>query len=97
MAVLIVGADSLGNIEENLRKLGMKEISHVTGRNTADRKNCTISPAIKLVLILTDFVNHNTAKVYKKQAKVCGCQLVCAKRSWSAIEKKIGDMGVMVT
>jgi hypothetical protein len=94
MEILIVGADNLGSIEKNLKLMDKAEIVHVTGRNTADRKCCSLSPAIKLVLILTDFVNHNTAKVYKKQAKLSGIPLICAKRSWSSIERKLCEAGL---
>lgn len=94
MEILIVGADNLGSIEKNLKLLDMAKIVHITGRNTADRKCCSLSPAIKLVLILTDFVNHNTAKIYKRQAKLSGIPLICAKRSWSSIEKKICEAGI---
>ncbi|MCE5286802.1 MAG: DUF2325 domain-containing protein [Pelosinus sp.] len=94
MDILIVGADNLGSIEKNLKLMDIAKIVHITGRNTADRKCCSLSPAIKLVLILTDFVNHNTAKVYKKQAKLSGIPLICAKRSWSSIEKKLCAAGL---
>ena len=94
MAILVVGADNLGNIEKNLKELNGTEIVHVTGRNTAHRKCCSLPPAINLVLLLTDFVNHNTAKVYKKQAKMSGVPVICAKRSWCAIEQKIGQAGL---
>jgi hypothetical protein len=94
MEILIVGADKLGGIEKNLKLINKAKIVHVTGRNTADRKCCSLSPAIKLVLILTDFVNHNTAKVYKKQAKLSGIPLICAKRSWSSIERKLCEAGL---
>lgn len=96
MQILIVGADNLGGIERNLKLINKAKIVHVTGRNTADRKCCSLSPAIKLVLILTDFVNHNTAKVYKRQAKLSGIPLICAKRSWSAIERKLCEAGLSI-
>ena len=93
MAILIVGADNLGNIEKNLQQFDIKEVVHVTGRNTINRRSCNLSSTITLVLILTDFVNHNTAGVYKRQAKVAGIPLAFAKRSWSSIREKILAQG----
>lgn len=93
MTILIVGADNLGNIEKNLQELDIKEVVHVTGRNTINRKSCKLPATITLVLILTDFVNHNTAGVYKKQAKVSGIPLAFAKRSWCSIKDKILEKG----
>ncbi|MDF2565018.1 MAG: hypothetical protein K0Q53_1413 [Massilibacillus sp.] len=93
MAILIVGADNLGNIEKNLEQFDITEVVHVTGRNTINRKSCKLSSAITLVLILTDFVNHNTAEAYKKEAKVAGIPLAFAKRSWCSIKGKILEKG----
>lgn len=92
MVIMIVGADNLGLIGENLRKLGITEIYHVTGRNVSDRKSCALSRSVELVLILTDYVNHTTARLFKHEAKSMGIPLICAKRSWRSIEEKISAL-----
>jgi hypothetical protein len=95
MAIIVVGADSLGTtIEGNLQKLGITEIAHITGRNVADRKTCNLSSSFKLVLILTDYINHNTAMNFKKFAKSKGIPFVCSQRSWHIIESKISKLGI---
>jgi hypothetical protein len=94
MEIMIVGADNLGLIGENLRKIGITEIVHVTGRNASDRKRGTLSPSVKMVLILTDYINHATALVFKNRAKSQGIPLICAKRSWCSIEKKICELNL---
>lgn len=92
MAIMIVGADNLGLIGENLRKIGIAEIYHITGRNVSDRKHCPLSRSINLVLILTDYVNHTTAQRIKSEAKALGIPLIFAKRSWRSIEQKMNRL-----
>jgi hypothetical protein len=92
--IMIVGADDLGLIEERLRECGVTEICHVSGRNCSHRKVCPIAQSVQLVLILTDYINHVTARNFKKAAKSRGIPIVCAKRSWCAIEEKITSLGI---
>lgn len=94
MSIVIVGADHLGSITDNLRRCGVHEICHVTGRNASDRKYGEISPSVNMILVLTDFVNHNTANNYKRLAKSRGIRVIFAKRSWSSIEKRIAELNI---
>lgn len=94
MTILIVGADDLGSIGDKLKECGVTKICHVTGRSCSDRKSCPIAQSVQLVLILTDYINHGTARNVKKVAKAKGIPLIYAKRSWRAIEKKISDLGI---
>lgn len=94
--MLIVGADDLGLIGDKLKECGVTDICHVTGRNCSHRKVCPISQSVQFVLILTDYINHSTARNFKKAAKSRGIPLVCAKRSWCSIKEKIGSLGINV-
>ena len=76
MSVMIVGADHLGNIKKNLQMYGMCDIDHMSGRMVSDRKKFSIPRSTSLVVVLTDFVNHGTAKNVKEQAKVQGVQTI---------------------
>lgn len=37
MSIVIVGGDYLGNIEKNLYAMGVKELTHISGRKPIDR------------------------------------------------------------
>lgn len=90
MSVFIVGGDRLGNISDNLKKLGFAQIIHEKGRKKIKKsKNIYIPGEAGLVIILTDFVNHNIAETIKKEAKSRAVPVVYAKRSWSAIAPKL--------
>jgi hypothetical protein len=95
MSVVIVGADHLGGIEKNLYSLGIKELIHITGRKAASQSKISIPKHTSFVLVFTDYVNHNTAKMIKAMAKIQDIPLVFAKRSWGAVEEKLMDSGVI--
>ncbi|MEW9673086.1 DUF2325 domain-containing protein [Ammoniphilus sp. 3BR4] len=84
MSLMIVGADHLGNIEEKLIEMGFGEVIHITDRKVQD-VNREIPEKINLILVLTDFVNHNLAKVIKQKAKEQSLPVYFTKRSWSSI------------
>lgn len=96
MSVLIVGADNLGRIEKELQDLGIYRIEHITGRNAVDKKKFNIPKATRLIVVLTDYINHNTAQNVKQLAKSKGIPLVFAKRSWSSIGQKLTGAGLSV-
>lgn len=95
MSVVIVGADYLGGIEKNLYSMGVTELIHITGRKAANRNKINIPKNTSFVLVLTDYVNHNTAKMIKAAAKTQEIPLLFAKRSWGAVEKQLMDSGVI--
>ncbi len=85
---MIVGADHLGSIAKNLESYGISGIEHIRGRNTSDRK-IKIPHATSLVVVLTDYVNHGTARHVKDKAKSLGVPAIFAKRSWSFLEEEL--------
>jgi len=90
MSVLIIGGDRLGNIGNNLKRIGFIQIVHEKGRKKV-RKNRSICipEEAGLVIVLTDYVNHNIAATIKRKAKDRAVPVLYAKRSWSAISKKL--------
>nr|WP_256205478.1 DUF2325 domain-containing protein [Calditerricola satsumensis] len=68
MTVLVVGADRLGNIEAFFRKQGYREILHVSGRKASDTA-IHIPSHVHMVVVFTDFVNHNLARVIKPKPR----------------------------
>lgn len=85
MSVLVIGADEITPIKAVLNDLGAEKITHWDARNEnrVNRKN--IPNDTKCVVMLTSFLNHNTMKKIKTQAKKRKIPLVCAKRSVSCV------------
>lgn len=83
-SLLIIGADHLGNIPQKLEEIGFKEVVHVSGRkvNMVKRK---IPEHIDVILIITDYINHNLSTVIKQKAKEQDITICYAKRSWPFI------------
>lgn len=90
MSLMIVGADHLGGIEDKLSAIGFHEVFHVTGRKVQAVKQ-EIPEKINLVLVLTDYINHNLAKVIKQKAKEQSLPICYAKRSWSSIYQALHE------
>ena len=88
MSVLIVGGDHLGSIPKELKKLGIDDVRHMSGRKkNAIKKGMPMT--MDMIIVLHDYVNHNLAHVTKKLAKESNIPVVFARRSWSSIYKKL--------
>ena len=91
MSIVVFGGDCLGNIEKNLYSIGVTVLLHITGRKPFTKSKNMIPKKTDLVLVLTDYLNHNTAKTVKLLAKEAEIPIVYAKRSWSSVEEKLKD------
>ncbi|MCY6484479.1 DUF2325 domain-containing protein [Clostridium aestuarii] len=90
MSLLVIGGDKLGNIKDNLKGSGFDNINHLSGRKKS-QKFYKIPEKTDVVLVLTDFVNHQMAKTIKKQIKSSDTKVLFAKRSWVHIEKTLKE------
>ncbi|WP_026675756.1 DUF2325 domain-containing protein [Alkalihalobacterium bogoriense] len=88
-SLLIVGADHLGKIPSKLEGIGFREVLHISGRKVQQVKK-EIPTHVDLVLVLTDYINHNLSTVLKKRANEQGIPICYAKRSWCSIYQAIG-------
>ena len=88
MSVTVVGGDYLGGIEKNLYAMGVTELIHICGRKSSGKK-IKFPRDTAFVLVLTDYVNHNTAQTVKSMAKARTIPVIFAKRSWSSVEEKL--------
>jgi hypothetical protein len=87
-SILVVGADHLGNMPEQLAHIGFDDVTHLSGRKCQMvRKG--IPEKIDAVLVLTDYINHNLTKVIKQQAKEQELPIYYAKRSWCSVQKAL--------
>lgn len=82
MVVLIVGADRLGNIQEQLCNEGAQEIIHWTGRCKTCIKKC-IPKRVQKIIVFCDYINHPLMGSIKKQAKKEGIPVTYTKRALS--------------
>ncbi|ADY57062.1 hypothetical protein Sgly_2791 [Syntrophobotulus glycolicus DSM 8271] len=82
MRVLIVGADRMGNITSKLRERGFEEITHWCGRSKTFWKK-SIPIDVAQVIIFCDFIDHNTMRNVRQQAKANDIPIVYSKRAIS--------------
>ncbi len=85
MSVLVIGADEITPIKAVLHDLGAQKITHWDARNENRVNKKNIPNDTRCVVMLTSFLNHNTMKKIKTQAKKRKIPLVCAKRSVSCV------------
>ena len=89
MSIMIIGADNLGNIKDNVKDIGFTDIIHLSGRSKGDFRSFQLPIDIDMILVLTDYINHTAMKVVKREAKDKNIDVVFAKRSWASIYKKL--------
>lgn len=85
MSVLVIGADEITPIKAVLYDLGAKKIEHWDARNENRVNRKPIPCDTECIIMLTSFLNHNTMKKIKTEAKKRKIPLVCAKRSVSCV------------
>ncbi|MCR8682524.1 DUF2325 domain-containing protein [Campylobacter sp. LMG 17559] len=85
MSVLVIGADEITPIKAVLTNLGAKNIEHWDARNENRVNRKPIPQNTECIVMLTSFLNHNTMKKIKTEAKKRNIPLVCAKRSVSCV------------
>lgn len=87
MSILVIGGDYLGNITQKLSGMGFDKIKHNPGRN---RRSVIIPRKTDVVLILTDYINHDLAYKVKEETREKGIKTVFARRAWSHIQSSLG-------
>lgn len=83
-SLLIIGGDNLGKITKKLEGEGFKEVIHLNGRKKK-MVHLDIPKKVDLILVLTDFINHNLLGVIKRKAHDQGIPICYSKRSWCSI------------
>jgi hypothetical protein len=90
-SLLIIGGDHLGKITKKLDEAGFKEVTHISGRKTQMVRK-VIPKKVDLILVLTDFINHNLSGAIKREANEQGVPIYFAKRSWCSIYEKLQNI-----
>ncbi|WP_026475768.1 DUF2325 domain-containing protein [Alkaliphilus transvaalensis] len=88
MKALLVGADRLGNIPSTLESHGIKEYIHWTGRKKGMRK-LDIPEKVDMVIVFTDFIEHNITEIVKQKAKQNKIPCVFSRRACSDLSKRL--------
>ena len=87
-SMLVIGGDRIGNISRKLADEGFNEVIHVNGRKKRMVQKI-IPRKVDLVLVLTDFINHNHSKVIKRMAQEQGVPICFSKQSWCSIYEEL--------
>jgi len=69
--------------------LGFDNIIHFKGRKKVKKRDLNIPREANLVVVLTNYINHNTAMLIKEKAKNQSVPVIYARRSWPCIAEKL--------
>lgn len=84
MSVLVIGGDEITSIKAVLKNLGCEKITHWDGRKeSVNHKD--LPQNIKCLVMLTNFLNHNTMRKFRNEAKKKEIPVICTKRSVSCL------------
>jgi len=89
MAILIVGADKLGNIDKEINIENDQEIIHWAGRSRVANKKYVLPCDVNMVIVFYDFINHNLMYLIKKQAKRNKVRVIYSKRNIIDLRRKL--------
>ncbi len=90
MNAVLVGADRLGNIPDSLAGFGIHIQRHVTGRSSSHQRSTPALPRdTDLLILFTDFLNHNAMKSYRNQAQLQGIPVIACRRSASCLVESV--------
>ena len=84
MAVLIIGGDKIDAVSSVVRNFSFDKVIHWDARKQSSVRK-EIPHDVKLVIMLTNFLNHNAMNKYKNEAKRKAIDFICAKRSESSV------------
>ena len=89
MSILVLGGDRIDPIRKILMELGVDDIIHWTARNQKNgrKKDKVIPSKVNMVLMLTNFLNHNAMKHYRAEAKTKDIPIVYATRNVECVKE----------
>jgi len=91
LSIFIVGADRLGNIANNLKESGCHSITHLKGRKNICMRKLQIPAGTDLILVMTDYIDHNIAHDIRSKAKRQSIPVLFSKRSWTYLFPKLKE------
>ena len=85
MKATVVGGDRLGNIPQLLQARGIGILRHVSGRGAGDHRRAALPRGTELLILFTDFLNHNAMRAFRAAAQEGGVPILACRRSSSAL------------
>ena len=94
MSLLILGGDKINPILNVLEELGISDVVHWTARNQKNgrKKAKKIPSKIDMVLMLTNFLNHNAMLHYRAEAKSKDLPIVYSTRNVDCVKSAFVQM-----
>jgi len=88
MSLLILGGDRINPILNILEELGVTNVIHWTARNQKNgrKKAKKIPTKVDMVLMLTNFLNHNAMLHYRAEAKSKDLPIVYSTRNVDCVK-----------
>ena len=88
MSLLILGGDRINPILDVLEELGVTDVIHWTARNQKKgrKKAKKIPIKVDMVLMLTNFLNHNSMNHYRAEAKSKDLPIVYSTRNIDCVK-----------
>lgn len=95
MQALIVGADRLGSIPLTLAEFGITIGHHLSGRNPSHQRSPSHINGMDVVILFTDFLNHNAMRNYRDIAQKKNVRFVACRRSTCDLTRTLEKMGAV--
>ena len=93
---LLIGCDGkyLKGIKAVLATYGISVIRHVEGRHRHEQSRVTVNIPQKtdLMIIFTDYLNHNIKNLYYDAVKGTGIKTIICKRSAPLLNQHLGKL-----
>ncbi|MEA1891657.1 MAG: DUF2325 domain-containing protein [Campylobacterota bacterium] len=87
MSVLLIGGDKVNKITELLASLGVDNTTHWDSRrNSTSHKS--IPQNTDVVIMLVDFLKHNSMSYFKKSAKKLDIPYICTRRGLGSVQNE---------
>lgn len=91
MSVLVIGGDKITRLQSLLLSLGATKTHHWDSRrNSTSHKQ--LPQNTDMVIMLTDFLKHNSMNHFKREAKKCDIPFLCVKGLSGCSECQIRQM-----
>lgn len=91
MSVLVIGGDKITRLQSLLLSLGATKTHHWDSRrNSTSHKQ--LPQETDMIIMMTDFLKHNSMDHFKRQAKKCDIPFICVKGMSGCSECQITQM-----
>lgn len=90
MTTLVIGGDHIDKIRRELAEHGLQKVEHWGGRKPADARR-DIPARVRLVVIVTDQLNHSMLYNASIKATRLGLPIIYSRRSAYELREKLGE------